>query len=255
MPTIAVNLRPKEQSHSLSEKLNFHGLQVFEFPTVEISALTHEIPEINHPNIWIAATSANAIKFFREKSILSQCPLAVIGDSTAQAARKLGVEPKFISSVADAVSFAKEFVEFVSKKGKVQVIFLKGSSASDNFVRVLREAEIDVDEVLVYGVTRRLPEGSEVENLLAVLGLVDSALRESPIICATSSLALKSFCEIIADNAGALVADWQEKLANIPLAVIGPVTESAAKEFGFNKIVIAESASMESLAATVARNS
>jgi len=234
MKQVVINLRPKAQAASLTDALVPRGIEVIEFPTLEIKPVSFCLPSKID---WIALTSANAFTHVKNKSIFEEPKIAVIGSSTAAVLEKSGVKVDFISKVAESQAFSREFVEYLNEKQpEARVLLLKGSSATNSFVEGFEQSGILCEQEVVYKVIQSTPALEQKNRALKFFKDKDVSLS----ICATSSFALRSFVEQL-----------KKELPNVtqlPVYVIGPKTLETATALGFNECFQAEKANVESLA-------
>lgn len=234
MKQVVINLRPKAQADSLNAALRVKGLEVVCFPTLCIAPLEFAMPqEVD----WIALTSANAFYNVSDKEIFKKHKVAVIGESTAMLIEKQGVQADFISKKADSESFSRLFADYlIENQVDAKVVLLKGSSATNIFAEGLEQKQISCHQETVYEVKQVNPHQDDID---AVIRCVED--EESNVaLCATSSFALSSFCEIIKKHT--------KYYHNLPVYVIGPKTAETANKLGFKNCIQSKSASVESLA-------
>lgn len=241
MKKVALNLRPQHQASSLTDLLLGAGIESCEFPTLELGGTGWDLASASENVSWIAVTSANAVRYIKSIDRLSRYSIAVIGESSAQKLRELGVEPRFISTIATASAFAKEFADFLGQNCTEEVLLLKGSSAPGTFCRILTQRGVRCKELVTYKVSRTEP--SE-QALQMVRDLLESARTQEILlyIIASSSFALRSLVEFF--------PELKHQMTDIPLIAIGPVTQAAAIELGFGTVHCSKESTMEGLLAT-----
>lgn len=234
--------RPRAQADDFAEKLRAAGFEPIFFPVIEIQPIENNIElEKAIRNIekyaWIVFTSVNAVDaVFSPPSSLRDTPpifgenarrrrgvrVAAIGPKTAEALRKHNLEPDFIPDeyVGEAI---------MSGLGDVKdkwILLPRAEIARKELPEAISEAGGIAHEIVVY---RTLPANVDLEGLNALKSGVD-------VVTFTSVSTVENFIAIAK----------QERLdpLNLPnnpiFACIGSVTEQAAREMGFQNIIVAK---------------
>lgn len=226
--------RPRAQAADFADKLRSAGFEPIFFPVIEIQpmennmALERALEKLDR-YAWIVFTSVNAVEVVFS---LTSTPLALgegrgakvaaIGPKTAEALRKHGVEPDFVPDefVAEAI---------LPGLGDLQgkwVLLPRAEIARAELPEAISKAGGIAHEIIVY---RTLPAEIDMDGLSALKSGVD-------VVTFTSASTVENFVAI------ARQYDLDPlNLPNDPLfACIGPITEQAAKEAGFQNLIVAK---------------
>lgn len=225
--------RPRAQADDFAEKLHSAGFEPILFPVIEIQpigsnvALERALEKLNCYE-WVVFTSANAVYVvFDEYSVFfsrenAGVKFAAIGPKTAETLRKYSVEPDFVPEeyVAEAI---------LPGLGNLQgkwVLLPRAEIARKALPEAIANAGGIAHEITVY---KTLPAQVDGDGLKALKLGVD-------VITFTSASTVENFVAIAHQhNLDPL------NLPNNPLvACIGPITEQAAKEAGFQNLVVAK---------------
>jgi uroporphyrinogen III methyltransferase/synthase len=273
--TIVVT-RTRQQASELTQKLSELGASVIEAPTIELQppgdwkhvdeALhartedlglrtelqrTHSVLGPQHsalpPWDWIIFTSANGVRFTRDRlralgrdvRVFGNAKIAAIGDATAQAIRDelaLHVDLCPESFVAEALAHA------LQERGQVaghRFLLLRADIARP----ILREKLIEghAAEVRDIAIYETKPAASLPENLIESL----DAGRISWITFTSSSTA-KNFVALLGDG-------YRDKLKDIRIASIGPITTATLRELQLEATVEAETFNIDGLVNAIIR--
>lgn len=232
--------RPRAQADDFAEKLRSAGFEPIFFPIIEIqpiennTALATALEKLNCYE-WVVFTSVNAVGVvFDEYSVFflkenARVKFAAIGPKTAEALRKQGVEPDFVPDefVAEAI---------LPGLGDLQgkwVLLPRAEIARQVLPEAIANAGGIAHEIVVY---QTLPAQVDEDGLSALKSGVD-------VITFTSASSVENFVAVTRQhNLDPL------NLPNNPLfACIGPITEQAAKEAGFQNLVVAKEYTTEGL--------
>lgn len=229
--------RPRAQADDFADKLRAAGFESILFPVIEIrpvednAALMRAIEHLEK-YAWVIFTSVNAVPptvspHFLQK--LGECPtgtrgvrVAAIGPKTAAALRQHGIEPNFIPEeyVAEAI---------LPGLGDLQgkwVLLPRAEIARADLPEAIVKAGGIPHEIIVY---RTLPANVDPDGLNALKNGVD-------VVTFTSASTVENFIALCKQHRLDPL-----NLPNNPLfACIGPITEQAAREAGFEKIVVAK---------------
>jgi uroporphyrinogen-III synthase len=233
--------RPRAQADDFAEKLRTAGFEPIFFPVIEIQpiennvALERALEKLNCYE-WAVFTSVNAVEVVFS---LTPPPLpmgegqeirvAAIGPKTAKALRKYGVEPNFIPDeyVGEAI---------LSGLGDVKdkwVLFPRAEIARKELPEAIANVGGIVHEIVVY---RTLPAEMDMDGLNAFKSGVD-------VVTFTSASTVENFIAIVKQNG----LDPLNLPGNPVFACIGPITEQAARDEGFQNIVVAKEYTTEGL--------
>jgi len=229
--------RPRSQADDFAERLREAGFEPIYFPVIEIRPIENNTElEKAIKNLekydWVVFTSVNAVPPTVSPHFLQkwgECPegtrgvkVAAIGPKTADALRKHNIEPDFIPDeyVGEAI---------LSGLGDVKnkwVLLPRAEIAREELPREIVRAGGIAHEIVVY---KTLPAKIDIEGLAALKSGVD-------VITFTSASTVENFVAIVKQNGLDPL-----NLPNDPLfACIGPITEQAAKEAGFQNIIVAK---------------
>ncbi|MBK9925125.1 MAG: uroporphyrinogen-III synthase [Anaerolineales bacterium] len=224
--------RPRAQSESFGEALRTAGFEPIYFPVIEIHpieenvALERALSKLDRYE-WIVFTSVNAVDIVALSGELAKSKgnegvkVAAVGPSTADALRKYNIEPDFIPEeyVAEAI-----LPGLGDLRGK-WVLLPRAEMARKELPEAIFHAGGVPHEIVVY---KTLPAQPDLDGLDALKQGVD-------VVTFTSASTVQNFSAIVKQNGLDPL-----HLPNDPVfACIGPVTEQAAREEGFSKLVIA----------------
>nr|WP_277998995.1 uroporphyrinogen-III synthase [Moorella sulfitireducens] len=171
---------------------------------------------------WLIFTSVNGVRYFcrrlQERQIdirtLAGIKIAAIGPATATALRERGLNPDWQPGeyVAEAVAagLGPEI------KGR-RVLLPRADIARPFLAEELRRQGVQVTEIAIYRTVKREGNVDAVRELLAA-GKITA-------VTFTSSSTVKSFLELIGDNAVPL-------MQGVDVFCLGPVTAATAREAG-----------------------
>ena len=227
--------RPRAQSSSFGEALKKAGFEPIYFPVIEIRAVENNAELDNAiKNLakydWVVFTSANAVRVVFS---LTPTPLpilgegrgvrvATIGPKTAEALQARGVTPDFVPDeyVAEAI-----LPGLGDLRGK-WVLLPRAEIARRALPEAIHKAGGIAHEIAVY---KTLPAAPDPDGLAALKSGVDW-------ITFTSPSTVQNFVEIVRRQE----LDPFNITGRPKIACIGPITEHAAREEGFEVDVVAE---------------
>ena len=225
--------RPRSQAAEFAEKLRSAGFEPIYFPVIEIQpieenvALERALAKLNCYE-WIVFTSVNAIDAVALSGALAQLKrgdgvkIAAIGRKTAEALHKHNIEPDFVPQEYVAEAILPGLGDLVGK----WVLLPRAEIARQELPEAICSAGGVPHEITVY---KTLPAQTDTNGLEALRLGVD-------VITFTSASTV--------DNFAALARKHHldpSHLPNNPLfACIGPVTEQAARQAGFQNIIVAQ---------------
>ena len=227
--------RPHAQANGFGEKLSSAGFEPIFFPVIEIRpiennvALERALSKLECYD-WLVFTSVNAVEVvFRQLQDLSLPHVAAIGPKTAEALQARGITPDFVPDeyVAEAI---------LPGLGDLQgrwVLLPRAEIARKALPEAICEAGGLAHEIAVY---KTLPAQPDPEGLAALQAGVDW-------ITFTSPSTVQNFVEILHQQN----MDPFQLESNPKIACIGPITERAAREEGFEVNVVAEQYTTEGL--------
>jgi uroporphyrinogen-III synthase/uroporphyrinogen III methyltransferase/synthase len=239
--------RAAHQAGKLSEGLRSLGAEPVEVPVLEIGPpesfepLDAALAKLDRYD-WLILTSANTVRAIAERSaevgIMLFQPLdlrvAAVGESTAAAARNVGLQITLIPVSYVAESLVDGMVGQAAGK---TILLARAATARDVIPDALRAAGASVDVVDAY--RNVLPESAP--------GLLQQALARG-IDAAT--FASSSSVTHLAEAAHAAGVEWP--FANIPSISIGPITSATLRESGWEPTAEANPSDIRGLIAAVA---
>lgn len=225
--------RPRAQAHEFAENLRSSGFEPIFFPVIEIRpienniALDRALVKLGCYN-WIVFTSVNAVDILFEHyaSLLLEKGLdvkfAAIGPKTAEALQARGIAPEFVPDEYVAESILPGLGDV---RGK-WVLLPRAEIARKALPEAIAEAGGIPHEIAVY---KTLPVQPDPEGLAALKSGVDW-------ITFTSPSTVQNLVEILRRQK----MDPFQLTGRPKIACIGPITERAAREAGFEVSVVAE---------------
>lgn len=227
--------RPCAQANDFADQLREAGFEPIFFPVIEIrpiennTELDNAIKNIQKYD-WIVFTSVNAVTY--SPLLLGEglgVRVAAVGTKTADALRKRNVEPNFIPD-----EFLGEAI--MSGLGDVKdkwILLPRSEIAREELPRAIVNAGGIAHEIIVY---KTLPAEIDLHGLATLKLGVD-------FVTFTSPSTVENFVTIVRKkNLDPF------NLPNTPtFACIGSVTEKAAREAGFENIIVAKEYTTEGL--------
>jgi uroporphyrinogen III methyltransferase / synthase len=227
--------RPRAQANGFAEKLHVAGFEAIFFPVIEIQpikdnpALDRALNKLNCYE-WVVFTSVNGVEVVCNQSQNLAFPhVAAIGPKTAEALKTRGVTPDFVPEEYVAESILPGLGDLLGK----WVLLPRAEIARKALPEAILKAGGIAHEVAVY---KTLPVEPDANGLAALKSGVDW-------ITFTSPSTVRNFVEIICKEE----MDPLQLAGNPKIACIGPITESAAKEEGFEVSLVAEKYTTEGL--------
>jgi uroporphyrinogen III methyltransferase/synthase len=251
--TIAVT-RTRQQASDLSSRLSDLGAAVIETPTIELappedwSEVDTALRSIARYD-WVVFTSANGVTFTKRRlrelgldaRAFGSAKVAAIGDATASAIERelfLSVDLYPESFVAEALADALAAGGTVAGK---RFLLLRADIARPVLRdRLTRDGAAEVSDVPIYETKR---SASLPQPLLDAL-----AAGELTWVTFTSSSTARNFADLLGP-------DYRERLKDVKLASIGPVTTTTLRELGLEPTVQADTFNIEGLVDAIVRTS
>lgn len=245
---ILVTRRP-EQSARLARGLSSLGATVIEVPTLELAAPADPGPLDRalgrlHRYDWLVFTSANAVRAVRTRlAALGIDPgpvgrathVAAVGSATSEIFREQ-FEGGEVSLEPAAGFRAEALAELFAIRGCAhqRMLLPVSDRARDVLPKALGALGAEVEVVVAYRTVT--PEGLAGRLAEAIRPGLDLAVFASPS-------AVQGFLDAIGERAQGL-----------PAAVIGPITEQAAREGGLSVRVVASGSTADGLLTAVVRH-
>lgn len=226
--------RPQGQAEEFAIQLRSAGFEPIFFPVIEIQPmpellwLDRAIQKLECFD-WIVFTSVNGVTSFWDhllesgvQKIPSQVRVAAIGPKTAEALTARGVEVQFVPEefIAEAI-----LPGLGDLRGR-WVLLPRAEIARKALPEAITRAGGIVQEVAVYQTLPVLPEPT---GLLSLQAGVD-------VITFTSPSTVINFIEIVQRSG----LDPRRLPGDPLIACIGPITDQAAREAGFEKRLVAQ---------------
>ena len=243
--TIVVT-RTRQQASELSERLTELGANVIEAPTIDLvvpadwSAVDEVLKSIASFD-WVVFTSANGVKFTRQRLLglgldarsFGPVKIAAIGKATADAARRelfVSVDLCPESFVAEAL--ADELRDRGVVAGK-RFLLLRADIARPILrERLVADDALEVRDVAIY---ETKPTAELPQELLEAL-----ESKQVTWITFTSSSTAKNFVSLLGP-------DYRQRLQGVKFASIGPITSDMLRELELPPTVQAESFDIEGI--------
>ena len=230
--------RPRGQADGFAEKLKLAGFEPIFFPVIEIrpikdnTGLERALSKLNCYE-WMVFTSVNSVQVVfdviarsgatTKQSLSDISPrVAAIGPKTAEALQARGVTPEFIPDEYVAESILPGLGDLRNK----WVLLPRAELARTALPEAIFEAGGIPHEIAVY---KTLPVQPDPVGLAALKSGVDW-------ITFTSPSTVRNFVEIIHKQK----LDPFNLIGNPKIACIGPITERAATEEGFEVALVAK---------------
>lgn len=223
--------RPRAQSNGFADQLRRAGFEPIYFPVIEIKpiennvALERAVSKLGCYE-WMVFTSVNAVE-----SVFNQCPtlrvgketkVAAIGPKTAKALRDRNVVIDYIPEEFVAEAILTGMGDLLGK----WVLLPRAEIARQELPEAIFNAGGVPHQITVY---QTLPSQLDLEGLAALSSGVH-------VITFTSASTVDNFVAIMRKNNLDPL-----NLTNHPrVACIGPITEQAARQAGFQNIVVAK---------------
>ncbi|MET0553297.1 MAG: uroporphyrinogen-III synthase [Vicinamibacteria bacterium] len=239
--------RQPEQARGLADALAEEGALVVEVPLIETaspedpSALAAAVAALDAYD-WIVFTSANAVRALadacdrsaRARVLPPALRIAAVGPSTAEAVgRAFAGAAVLLQPESDfrAEGLADAFRAFPIRGRRI--VLPSSVRARDTLAEALRAQGASVTVVTAYRTVTPADAGARIRAALA---------DGIDVVTFASPSAVDGFAETCPDR-----RTWP------PAAVIGPVTEAAARERGFEVRAVADAAGARGLAEALSR--
>jgi uroporphyrinogen III methyltransferase/synthase len=236
--------RPRAQSAEFGTALQQSGFEPVYFPVIEIhpvddfSELDKALSEIER-YAWLVFTSVNAVDVVFDRiaivgtkhasPLLGHVKIAAVGPKTAETLRKYGMAPQFVPDefVGEAI------LPGLGDLRRKWVLLPRAEIARQALPKAIVSGGGLAHEIIVY---QTLPAEVDAEGLAALKAGVDWVTFTSPST-------VQNFAQITRQNG----LDPLNLPGNPKIACIGPITENAAREEGFDVAVLAQEYTTEGL--------
>jgi uroporphyrinogen-III synthase/uroporphyrinogen III methyltransferase/synthase len=224
--------RAAHQAGKLSEGLRAQGAEPVEVPVLEIrppasfEPLDAALRQLDRYD-WLILTSANALHALVEREnalgIALEQParlkVAAVGEATAAAARKAGLQVAFVPESYVAESLVEGLLKSLQNQpASLRILLARAAIARDVIPDALRSAGVRVDVVDAY--RNVLPEAAPERLHRAVQEGLDAATFTS-----------SSSATHLAEAARLAGVAWP--FAAVPAISIGPITSQTLRELGW----------------------
>src|SRR5258706_4708519 len=234
--------RSKEESHQFAASLVRLGFNVLYCPSIVTtknlfsSDLEKYFSNISLFDI-IIFTSSNGVKYFIEGlqelgenlSNLENIKISVIGQKTADTAKKYGLSINFIPSRSTSVDLGKELNNI---KGN-NILLPRSDIGNPDFKTKLEAKGAIVTDMPIYKTEHLKTDMTEFNKLLK--------LNEIFCITFTSPSAVEGFLENIKEYSE------YKRIFSIPVLSIGPTTTKTLKNYRFENIYTADTHTLEGM--------
>ena len=211
--------RAAHQASKLSDGLRALGAEPVEVPVLEIrppisfDPLDAALRQLDSYD-WLILTSANAARALAERAAALRIPLAqpvrlkvaAIGEATAEAARKAGLQVALVPEAYVAESLVEGLL---ARAAGQRILLARAAVARDVIPDALREAGAEVDVVDAY--RNVLPEAAPEQLRRAIADGLDAATFTS-----------SSSATHLAEAARKAGIEWP--FEGVPAVSIGPIT-------------------------------
>jgi uroporphyrinogen-III synthase len=242
--------RALNQAGKLSDGLRALGAEPVEVPVLEIrppidfAPLDAALKQIDSYD-WLILTSANAVRAVALRAVelgialeqSARLKVAAVGETTADAVRKAGLQVAFVPETYVAESLVAGLLEGMHLQTLgVRVLLARAAVARDVIPDALREAGIAVDVAEAY--RNVLPESAPELLLRAVAGRIDA-------VTFTSSSSATHLAE------AARLAGVVWPFTGVPAVSIGPITSETLIDLGWPPVAEANPSDIPGLIAAV----
>ena len=231
--------RARAQASEFAALLAANGAEVIQFPTITIQP----IPENQHLTAaitalsdygWVIFTSVNAVEIFyqrlrengKDARAFGASRICAIGKKTVAALNCIGIHPDFVPTQSRGNAIADEIEDVADEN----ILLPRAKIATAELPDALRAKAARVDDIPLYETLTVANENSDAIAAQLLNGDID-------IVTFTSSSTVTNFLDVFPAAA----------LANVRVAVIGPVTQATAVAHGVQVDIVAREATIESL--------
>lgn len=240
--------RAAHQASKLSDGLRALGAEPVEVPVLEIrppisfDPLDAALRQLDSYD-WLILTSANAARALAERAAALRIPLAqpvrlkvaAIGEATAEAARKAGLQVALVPEAYVAESLVEGLL---ARAAGQRILLARAAVARDVIPDALREAGAEVDVVDAY--RNVLPEAAPEQLRRAIADGLDAATFTS-----------SSSATHLAEAARKAGIEWP--FEGVPAVSIGPITSQTLRDLGWPPAAEASPSDIPGLVAAIER--
>ncbi|MDF2523144.1 MAG: uroporphyrinogen-III C-methyltransferase [Clostridiales bacterium] len=228
--------RSREQASRLVQIIEELGGESIEFPTIKIAQPLHSSQFDEALNIikiynWLVFTSVNGVASFFDRMKFKKIDIrnligvkiCAVGEATAAELENHCLITDYMPGNYSTADLLKGLLQLVKPDEKV--LLARADIGSEELSKGLKENNVDFDDLAVY---RTLVEASRQDE---VIKLLDE--KNLDFITFTSSSTVRNFVSILG-------RENLNKLSDIKIVCIGPVTKQTAKELGLNVTAVAD---------------
>ena len=240
--------RAAHQASKLSDGLRALGAEPVEVPVLEIrppisfDPLDAALRQLDSYD-WLILTSANAARALAERAAALRIPLAqpvrlkvaAIGEATAEAARKAGLQVALVPEAYVAESLVEGLL---ARAAGQRILLARAAVARDVIPDALRQAGAEVDVVDAY--RNVLPEAAPEQLRRAIADGLDAATFTS-----------SSSATHLAEAARKAGIEWP--FEGVPAVSIGPITSQTLRDLGWPPAAEASPSDIPGLVAAIER--
>ena len=240
--------RARKQASHLVKRLSELGAECLEYPTIEIippddwEPLDQALAELSFYD-WVIYTSVNGVDHFfqrlfaigKDARALHHLNIATIGPETARRLFDFGIKSDIIPESYRAESVIDALAQTAIKG--TRILLPRAEKARPLLPRELTRMGALVNEITAYR-TRSVVEDKDRLTKQLEAGTVD-------LITFTSSSTVENFKSLLPPHR------FDQLVAGMTVACIGPITADTAKSLGFDVHIIAESFTIPGLCAAI----
>jgi len=217
--------RARTQSSRFREMLQEQGAQVLELPAIrivpkEMSGLDSALERLN-TFTWLAFTSVNGVEIFfrrlfesgRDLRVLGHLKLAVIGDGTADALKRFGLNADIVPERFVAESLAESLEAVLCPDDRI--LLPRAAEARTVLVDQLRN-RCDITEVPIYETCEETVEAEKLAELVN---------QPADAVTFASSSTVRHFVRMVG-------MERIHEMKGTQFISIGPVTSATMRELG-----------------------
>jgi len=243
--------RARAQASDLVKRLTDLGAECLEFPTIEVVAPESWVPldralETLADYHWLVFTSVNGVSHFFQRLFerdldvraLGHLKTACIGPSTAAGLRRFGITTDVLPESYRAESVVRAFAD-IAIEG-CRVLLPRAAAARPVLPVELGRMGAAVDEIPVY---RTLPVTADRNELIAEL-----EAQSVDLVTFTSSSTVQNFKDLLPSQR------FEDLIANLLTASIGPITSDTARDLGFRVDIEADVYTIDGLVEAILRH-
>jgi len=248
-PQFVVITRDQNASIKMQKEIEGLGLRTYFYPSISIakSTVTKKSQKI-FSDIesfdWLIFTSQNGVRFFLSDldqlgislTKLKNIKIAVVGKKTAESVKKYGLQVNFVPSKFTTTNLGNELENIKGKK----ILMARANLATPRLVEKLEEKGAQVTDIAIYKTSFIENDNPEFDNLV----------NNNQIYCITftSPSTVKGFINNVKK------ANLHKAVLAIQALSIGPVTSKALTKEGFQKILTADTYTINGMIAKLKEN-